>query len=58
LLRLLPATVGKCAIMLNQNKFFEPNWHVLTFLHQISLCRVRYWALLEMLHRCSVCHSG
>jgi hypothetical protein len=38
-----------CTIMLRQNHFPEPNRHVLDFLHLISLCRVTYRALLEML---------
>ncbi len=31
-----------------QNHFPEPNRHVLDFLHLILLCRVTYWAPLEM----------
>jgi hypothetical protein len=37
----------------NQNYFPEPNRHILTFLHPILLCRITYWASLEMHH----CHS-
>ncbi len=29
--------------------FAEWNWHGLTFLHPILLCRITYWALLDML---------
>jgi hypothetical protein len=28
--------------MLGQIHFAEPNWHVLTFLHPILICRVTY----------------
>jgi hypothetical protein len=38
-LRLSPATA---------NHFPEPNPQILTFLHPILLCRITYWALLEM----------
>jgi hypothetical protein len=41
LLCLLPAS-AKCARMLGQIHFAEPNWHVLTFLHPILICRVTY----------------
>jgi hypothetical protein len=34
--------------MLCQNHFAEPNQHVLTSLHPILICRVTYWALLEL----------
>ncbi len=39
----------KLYIMLCQNQFPELNRHILTFLHPIMLCRITYWALLEML---------
>jgi hypothetical protein len=32
-----------------ENHFAEPNWHVLTFHHQILMCRVTYWAPLWVL---------
>jgi hypothetical protein len=32
-----------------KNHFAEPNWHVLTFLHPILICRVTYWARVELL---------
>jgi hypothetical protein len=35
--------------MLGQNHFAEPTQHVLTFLHPILICRVTYWALVELL---------
>jgi len=38
---LLPAA-SNCTIMLSQNYFPEPNWHVLTFLHPILLCTITY----------------
>jgi len=45
----VPATANY-AIMLSQNHFLEPNWHVLTFLDPTILpCRITYWAPLEML---------
>jgi hypothetical protein len=47
-LRLLPATATS-AIMLSQNHFRGPNWHMLDFLHPILMCRIAYWAPLEML---------
>jgi hypothetical protein len=43
-----PAT-AICAITLNQNYFPEPNRHILTFLHPILLCRIRY-----CLWRCTI----
>jgi hypothetical protein len=42
-----PQTDGE--MMLSQNYFPEPNQHILTFLHLIVLCRIIYWAALEML---------
>jgi hypothetical protein len=48
LLSLLPATTT-CGIMQSQNHFPEPNRHKLDFLHPFSLCRITYWAPLEML---------
>jgi hypothetical protein len=39
---------ANCAIMLSQNRFAEPNRHVLTFLHPILLCTITYLAPLEM----------
>jgi hypothetical protein len=38
-----------CAKMLHQNHFAEPTQHVLTFLHPILICRITYWALVELL---------
>jgi hypothetical protein len=35
--------------MLGQKQFAEPNWHGLTFLHLILMCRVTNWARLGML---------
>jgi len=35
--------------MLGQKHFAEPNWHGLTFLHPILMCRVTNWARLGML---------
>ncbi len=32
-----------------KNQFPEPNRHILTCLHPILLCRITYWALMEML---------
>jgi hypothetical protein len=48
ILRLLPV-MASCAIMLIENNFPEPNWHILSFLHPILLRRITYWAPLEML---------
>jgi hypothetical protein len=36
-------------MMLSQIQFPEPNRHILTFFHRILLCRITYWAPLEML---------
>jgi len=37
-------------IMLSQNHFLpESNWHMFDFVHRILLCRITYWAPLEML---------
>jgi hypothetical protein len=44
----LPA-MAKLSIILGQNHFSEPNQHIFTFLHLILLCRITYWAPLEML---------
>jgi hypothetical protein len=41
LLHHLPAT-AKCAIMLSQNYFSEPNRHILTFLHPILRAKFGY----------------
>ncbi len=35
--------------MLGQNRFAQPNQHVLTFLHPILICRVTDWAPVELL---------
>jgi hypothetical protein len=35
--------------MLHQNHFAYPNQHVLTFHNKILICRVTYWALVELL---------
>jgi hypothetical protein len=35
--------------MLGQNHFDKPNWHVLTSLHPILICKVTYWAPVELL---------
>jgi hypothetical protein len=48
LLHLLP-NMRTYAIMLSQKHFFELNWHMWDFVHSILLCRIAYWALLEML---------
>ncbi len=48
LLRLVPATVPS-AIMLRQNQFPESNRYRFDFFHPFLLCRITYWALLEML---------
>jgi hypothetical protein len=34
------ATSFNCAKMLGKNRFAEPNWHVLTFLHSILVCHI------------------
>jgi len=31
-----------CAKVVGQNRFAEPNWHVLTFLHPIFFCWATY----------------
>jgi hypothetical protein len=41
LLNLLLATAS-CAMTLSRNHFPEPNWHILTFLHPILMCRITY----------------
>jgi hypothetical protein len=38
----LCTSLGKCAKMLGQNHFIEPNQHVLTFLHPILICRIAH----------------
>jgi hypothetical protein len=37
----LPAT-AKYTIMLSQNHFHKPNWHILSFLHRNLMCRITY----------------
>jgi hypothetical protein len=48
LLRLSPVTPN-CAIMLSPIQFPEPNRRISTFFHRILLCRITYWAPLEIL---------
>jgi hypothetical protein len=38
-----------CVITPTQNHFLEPNRRNWSFLHPILLCRIAYWAPLEML---------
>jgi hypothetical protein len=47
LLSLLPS-IETCVIMLNQNHLLESNRHMLEFLHPFLLCKITYWALLDM----------
>jgi hypothetical protein len=42
-------SLSKLCKMLGQNRFAEPNQHVLTFLHPILICRVTDWAPVELL---------
>jgi hypothetical protein len=47
---LVPATTAKLRDYVEPKNYSrELNRHVLTFLHPILLCRMTYWALLEML---------
>jgi hypothetical protein len=48
LMCILPASAN-CAKLVGNNHFAEPNWHVLTFLHPILMCRVTRWAPLGIL---------
>jgi hypothetical protein len=49
LLRATQLNQSTAGARLRQNQFPQPTQHVLTFLHPILICRVVYWALVEMI---------